>query len=268
MKKIAIVGSEGFIGSNLVDALNKDFILSSYRTIDVENLKFDPKVSFDLIVYACEPSLTSLYDTELIKKLKNKKNMILNKLQGHYLYLSSTLVYKNLSELTEVSERSEINVKSNYANFKYQQEKDFIKNGMTVFRLSNIIGPRMSSNSLLSKIFNDLIKKNGYIELQEIDSFVNYLDIKDLISGIRLLIHNIDDANGIYNLASNKQHSIPSIVEYVAKELRLENWNISAKNKSFSYNRNIISINKMKLDFDWEPKISIKTSIKELRAKK
>jgi nucleoside-diphosphate-sugar epimerase len=268
LKKIAIIGSEGFIGSNIADALNKDFILSCYRSIDVEYLKPNPKTSFDLIIYACEPSLTSLYDSELIKQLKDRKHMVLNRLQGHYLYLSSTLVYDNFSEKAEISEKSDINLKSNYAKFKYQQEKGFIKNGMTVFRLSNIIGPRMSANSLVSKIFSDLDKKSKTVELREINSFVNYLDVRDLISAIRLLIHDINKTNGIYNLASNKDYSIPNLVDYVAKELKLENWNISSKSKGFVNNRRIISIDKMKTDFGWEPKISIKSSIKNLRAKK
>ncbi|MDC0969265.1 NAD(P)-dependent oxidoreductase [Alphaproteobacteria bacterium] len=262
MKKIAIFGTSGFIGSSLARALKGENYVMEFNSHDIEQNNNKTNLNFDLIIYGCEPSFSSLYNDQLIKKLKKRSNIFFKNYKGHVLYLSTTLVYENQLQKIPLHENLLLNPISNYGIFKANQEKNFLKRGMTVFRLSNVIGSGMSDKTLIAKIIRQFQEGNIIIELNETKSYVNYVDIEDVIKAVQLFLKKKPIEGNIYNIASKDAFRIDKIVEMVARSFGTSSWKLHANNNNTSTAKKmIIPTTKFNRYTGWKQIISLEKSI-------
>ena len=187
MKKILILGSEGFLGSVLVPYLLKEkrfhitgvdkcfFGVNNKKSVNFKFFKKDynllPKKffeNFDIIVDlvnisndpASELNKKFTYQTnflnkqKLYKKLKNLKNL------SRYIYMSSCSVYGNNSNL--ISEKSKPKPISLYSKLCLKYEEYLKKKKIipyTIMRLGTLYGwsERMRYDIAINKIIRDMI---------------------------------------------------------------------------------------------------------------
>ena len=235
MKKILVLGSEGFLGSVLVPYLLKD---KNIRIIGIDecffgknnkknkNFKFykknykDLKREFfkqfdfiiDLINISNDPAselnkkFTNLTNysnkVKLYNKIKNLKNI------SKYIYMSSCSVYGNNSNLiTEKSVPKPISLYSKlclkYENYLKNQKKI----PYTILRLGTLYGwsPRMRYDIAINKIIRDMI----------------FLKKIEILGGtqLRFFCYNIFACEIIYKIVYNKKSN------YLNKIFNIGNFN-------------------------------------------
>jgi UDP-glucose 4-epimerase len=226
------------------------------------------------------------YFNNNIKKTKKFIEYSIKNKIDNFIFLSSSNVYSEKKKNSSFREMDKKKPKNYYGKTKLVVEnflinkKNKFKN-ITILRLFNIIGltkkftPYDKDNfkyqRILFKMFNQMKKKKpiniNYFKKDIYDKKIfperDFLDIRDLTNLVSSISKKIDDKKGlkIYNVGKGKSQSLMKIAEYLklysGKKLLIKFKELHKKEYLFTMS----SIKKIKKDFKWSPKISLKKSI-------
>lgn len=252
--KIIILGGSSFVGIHLSNLLKKEFKITSTffkqkiklsKLIETYKFNFKDKIffnklkKFDVIIHLATQK-------ELLSQKKNFKyeKLFFNKITDYcikenknFIYLSSSLVYKNKKKNYETSKKLDHH-KNEYINSKIIFDKiiiNKIEKGLKVLmlRIPSIYGTKLENiklinlnkkNLLLNKTINFYRSKNNYIRFVHVDDIC-----KVIKKSIKLNI------TGVYNLESGENIKIFNIIKFLQK-------NLKSKSKIKITNKNINSI--------------------------
>lgn len=223
MKKILIIGGNGYIGSRLIHDLHLRFEIDSidlswfsrnfsYNQVkDYKNLKKSDLKKYDSVILLaghssvkmCEGVITSSWNNNvnnfvnLVKKLDKNQTLI---------YASSGSVYGLTSHCNREDEQILFKPINNYDLTKFSldtQATNFINQGYKIIGLRFGTVNGWSPNTREDLMINSMTKKS----LVESELFINNKNIKRPILGIAdisLAVEKIinNPVSGIYNLAS------------------------------------------------------------------
>ncbi len=223
-KKIIIIGKNGFIGSNLIKLLKKNFDIKSYAYVKFLNI--NPKLLSDVsYVINCTSNKQYVskkysekndFDLQISKKIKD--------LNCKMIFLTSRKIYKLGDNLNE---SSRLKPNCNYSKNKLYTEKKLLKNlknRILVLRISNLIGINKFKNNH-KKIHRTFID-NFFFNVQRGIVFNNEKNYKDFLSVNKFgeIVEKLINKKvvGVYNISLGQK-------VYLAK---LINWlNLFNKNK-------------------------------------
>lgn len=223
MKKILILGGNGYIGSRLVydlqtkynitsvdicwfgDVVNKT-IIQDYKTLTVNQLE-----NFDVVILLAGHSSVKMCDGPVVSSWNNNVNNFVNlvnkiKKEQLLIYASSGSIYGLQTDIAKEDDLIEFSPINNYDLTKYTLDnhaKNYIDNGY------NIVGLRFgtvngwSPNIREDLMINSMTKKSlleGKISINNISIRRPILGITDLVYAIDTIVSN--PKPGIYNLAS------------------------------------------------------------------
>jgi nucleoside-diphosphate-sugar epimerase len=222
MKKILIIGGDGYIGSRLQKDLVPEYELTildscwfsepSSTTIQDDFSKISKGFvsGFDVVILLAGHSSVNMCEGDLQNAFRNNIENFLSLVSKisstqKFIYASSSSVYGNSG-----SQR----VDETYTDFIPHNHYDITKHVIDLYinkfdieyyslRFGTVNGfsPRTRSDVMInSMIFNG--KKNGSIKLYVKDVMRPILGISDLVSCLKKIIENKQDLRGIYNLAS------------------------------------------------------------------
>ena len=262
---ILIAGSEGFLGTSLVDFLKKKKIIR----IDKKNFiikKKDKKKQFNIdikdlnklenifkknkikyvINLAAEPASSTRRKIMWGTNVNGNKNLInlseKYKIKKYIFISTSALFIKNYK--TPVTEKTKPSPVEIYGFSKLRAENDIIKsnlNNYVIFRCPMIVA--RNRLGILSFLF-DLIKSNKYILiLGSGKNLLQFIGMKDLINVIQKSL-SITEKN-IYNVASNEKISLISLINNLIKLINSRSKIINIPDFGFSIILNLL--NKFKL---------------------
>lgn len=245
MKKILLIGGNGYIGSFLsiylkdkcdVKIADINWFNDGDGDLDFKNLKNSYIKEFDTVVLLAGHSSVKMCDTDMVSSFNNNvDNFIklvskLNKNQK-FIYASSSSVYGHTGN-SIVDETYKVFEPNNYYDLSKQVIDMYVtKNDINYYglRFGTVNGwsPRLRTDIMINAMVNSA-KTDGHIKLYIKDIMRPILGIKDLCRAIEVIIDCDDDKRGIYNLASfnNTSEGIASIVSSVMNMPILE-YNVS-----------------------------------------
>jgi nucleoside-diphosphate-sugar epimerase len=222
MKKILIIGGEGYIGSRLFKDFSKKYDVTSLdacwfcnqsdRTIVGDIREYDSEFyrMFDCVILLAGHSSVNMCEGKIESAFSNNVENFLYLISKigkgqKFIYASSSSVYGNSGSK---------HVDEGYTDFVPHNHYDITKHVIDLYapkfdveyyglRFGTVNGfsPKMRSDVMInSMVYNGKI--NGEIKLFIKDIMRPILGISDLSSAIQKIIDSNTDKRGIYNLAS------------------------------------------------------------------
>ena len=242
MKKILVIGSNGYVGSALMEKFVKS---GNYSVIGVDDCWFDsPNVythivddyknlskdflqTYNIVILLAGHSSVKMCEGDLINSHKNNVDnfiKLVNKLNKNtkFIYASSSSVYGRCVDIADENYMDFVPY-NNYDITKhiidlYVQRFDIEYYGLrfgTVNGYSPIVRKDVMINAMYSSAIND-----GEIKLYIKDIMRPILGMRDLISAVEAIIESDKDNRGLYNLASFNK-TAEDIAYSVSKELNI-----------------------------------------------
>ncbi len=220
--KVIVTGASGFLGKIVLKKLIEsgiDCVGVSRRQMfgcaQVSDYAESP--DGDILIHLAEINdrahankLSIQYENEASRTL----NKLLNKGYSKVIYASSALLYENRFCLP-LKETDPINATDTYTRVKLINESSVLLKLGVVARFSNIYGPGMSTNNVLSHIFFQLKNNDGPIRLKNLNSIRDFIWVEDAANNI---LEMIDPAvQGIFNIGSGVGTSIHELTQNVLK---------------------------------------------------
>lgn len=252
-KTILITGIKGFLASNLITLLEKDYVLygigrkteiqSNLQIFSSEEIdKIEIVPDFIVVCHAAVSSGQTVIDNETLfdVNVKITEQLITKFSNSKIIYISTVSIYDVNPNL--ISENSNCNPQSAYALSKLWAEKIlFTSSNAVSLRLSSLFGIGMKENTILPIYVNQAIT-NGKIEVWgDGKRKQNYIYVLDACEYIKKIIEKFDIVKGKVLLGVNKSEFsnldlAQAISEYTKAEILFKN---DDKAISFQYNNDL-----------------------------
>ena len=305
MKKILVTCGTGFIGSHLVESLiKKNYSVTAFDRYNsnnhwgwLENSKY--KKDFNVI-------LGDIRDYDSINKSLKGFDAVFHlaaligipysymsplayiktNVEGTYnvleasknnnvseIIITSTSEVYGSPQIIPINENHSVNAQSPYAATKIAADqlamsyyKSFNQN-IKIIRPFNTFGPRQSARAVIPTIISQILNKNKFIELGNINTTRDYTYVKDLCEAY-VEITNVNCLKGqVINVGSKSEISIIDLVKILQKKIGVKKKIIQTferKRKTTSEVNRLVCDNKKILEqTNWKSKISFDRGLDE-----
>lgn len=252
-KTILITGIKGFLASNLITLLAKDYMLYGigkkeefqsnlqiFSSEEIEKIEIVP--DFIIVCHAAISSGQTVLDNETLfdVNVRITEQLVTKFSNSKIIYISTVSIYDVTSNL--IYENSNCNPQSEYAISKLWAEKVIFKSSNAVcLRLSSLFGIGMKENTILPIYVNQAII-NGKIEVWgDGKRKQNYIYVLDACEYIRRIIDKFDIVKGKVLLGVNKKEfSNLALAEIITEFTKAEIlFKKDDKAISFQYNNDL-----------------------------
>lgn len=243
--KILILGSEGFVGHNLVEGLSKNHEIfcadmienskhSNYTKFDVTdnssvlNTVKDVDVVINLVANSLVSSIegpSKNAEVNILGLLNILEACVKNKIKKIIFTSASSLIGVPTSE--RVSESHIATPKTAYGISKLTSEhylrlyQELYNLDYVVFRFFNIYGP-YQKNGLIPSLFSRIVNNQPLTVFGKGDQIRDYVFISDVVEFFdKAATNNIGD-NKIFNMGTGKGTSILDVINIMSKTMELE----------------------------------------------
>lgn len=294
MKKVLVLGSEGFIGHSVIDSLKEKSIPyigfdivdkeedAHYIKGDLSNVaKLSPILhEVDAIIHLISetnPS-SSMNSPELIYKndiVNTIKLLDLSRQAGikRIIYASSGGTIYGIPREIPISEEHPTNPLNHYGIGKLTIEKillmynEIYEMNNIILRISNPFGKNQDFTKgvgIISAIINAIKNKSELSVWGDGEVIRDYINIKDVAHAFILAIEN-KNIDGIFNVGSGTGLSINEIIS-IFESFDIELQVKYQRSRKFDVPSNILNIQKARDQLKYVPKYSFIDSVRELVA--
>lgn len=268
--RVVITGAGGFVGKSIVSKLreNKDLEVVSVSRKTQEGFcrvaDYSDSPNGDLLIHLGEENTLSKVDRDAVEKAKETITSLTKKGRyKHIIYASSGVLYGESSEAKHKT-TDPISVSNHYSEMKFNSERAVMHSDSgLIARFSNIMGPGMSSGSVVKKIVNQL-STGSDIKLHNLSPVRDFLWVEDTAECFSKMIHNLlnqKTTDSVLNVSSGVGTSIGSLAKMFIQLSETPTRRVIGENV-MSKNSTIILDNKETLiQLDWEPKVTLAQAV-------
>ncbi len=244
--KVLILGSEGFVGHNLVRGLKDNFeiIASDMINFSDQNVKYvkaditqfneikSISNGVDVIINLVAHTLVSSFDQIITNAQVNIIGM-LNVLEAARLNNIKKIIFPSASSMigiakeNPVTEQHPATPKTAYGVSKLACEhylriyKELYDMNYVVFRFFNIYGP-YQANGLIPNIFSKLKKNEPITVFGKGDQMRDYVYIEDMVKYFsKAITSNIAD-NQVINMGTGQGATVKDVIELASKQVGIQ----------------------------------------------
>ncbi|WP_081470622.1 NAD-dependent epimerase/dehydratase family protein [Nitrosarchaeum koreense] len=242
--KILIMGSEGFVGKNLVKGLSEkhdiytsdqlDSTDQNYSKCDITNYDSVEKIvrDVDAVIHLTAHSLVSSLDGSITNARVNIMGL-LNLLESCRKNSVPKVIFTSASSLVgepksfHVNEDHTPKPKTAYGITKLTSEHylrlyhELYGIDYTVFRFFNIYGP-FQKNGLIPSIFNKIQNNDSITIFGKGDQVRDYVYIEDILPFFEQAASSEIGKNKVFNMGTGKGSTILEIVKNMSEILKIE----------------------------------------------
>lgn len=241
--KVLIIGSEGFVGNNLVDGLsqNHEIICAdqipnsshpNYHQIDVTNQNDVNNVvnNVDVVIHLAAHSLVSSLEGSITNAKVNILGL-LNILEACRNNKIKKIIFTSASSLIgepkdfHVSEDHPATPKTAYGITKLTSEHylrlyfELYEINYIIFRFFNIYGPHQK-NGLIPSLYSRIMSDQPLTIFGEGNQVRDYVFIKDIIKFFEKAISSDIANNSIFNMGTGKGTTIKELIDNLTNIIR------------------------------------------------
>jgi nucleoside-diphosphate-sugar epimerase len=225
MTAIAVTGATGFIGQRLctqIQTLGHELIaignltvpeFSSSTCVIWDEFKTDISIRGPVCVHLAGPNNVANFEDDsgdIVQDQLQKADLLLSRFH-RVVFVSSAAVYPSNSSIG-VTEDDPVDTKTAYSRLKLELEKKFLAEDQPVARLSNVIGPGMSSSAVLMALAHGLLSDDRLVRVRSATDVRDFIYIDDVVAALLgLALHS--SAQGIFNISTGVGTSVGQLYD-------------------------------------------------------
>lgn len=283
--KFLITGSQGFLGTHIVENFNKHNIPTvslvknsnniSDSSILIGNVNTISEIPNDIthIIHLaaltdidyCQKNPKECFETNFMGTLNMLE--IAKKYKTKFIFASSSQIFGNPDKLP-INENAEKNPLSVHGSTKAAAEylcksyADLFDLDIFILRLFSVYGPRSPPYSIIGKIITHILNDDEII-LGNLTPKRDFIHIDDVLSSLHLLISSGIKGFSTFNIGSGKSISIENLCQ---KLIILSNKQVILKTADNFIRKSeipeLLCDNNKMLNLGWIPKISLDLGLK------
>ena len=264
MKTILLIGSTGFIGSELKRKLKKKFKIISVsrkKGFDISDFYVVKKLvnkNIDIIInLSGQISTKKKMLKTIIKGNRNIIRALENEKRKPLIYFFSTTLVYGFSDI-KLSEKSKLRPVYEYSKIKRISELDYIKSNLNykILRVSNVYNEKKAG--IINFLINCFISKKK-LNITNVNSLRNYIHIDDLTNLIEKMLQKNLKYN-IYNIGF-QNFSIKEIISAIENKFQIRMNYLNHKIKLKDISSHIIKKPRIFSEVNFSPKVKLEKFI-------
>jgi UDP-glucose 4-epimerase len=282
MKRVAITGSTGSMGSHLVkelEGMDLEIVTVCDEKLRVEHAAyfeaFENPEHIDVLYHLAAKSFVPdswKYPSDYFRtNILGTSNALdfCNKYQIKMVFISSYMY--GIPEFLPITEEHPVEALNPYALSKLEGEKlckfygDYYDVDYVIVRPFNVYGDIRNKKMLIPEIIEQ-IQNNHQIKIKDLTPKRDYVHIDDLVDFLSKVGFSVN--RKIYNIGSGVSHSVKEIID-ACQQVWESNLPVISENieRVNEIPETISDIAKAKLDFDWRPEIDLKSGLQKMKKK-
>lgn len=279
--KILVTGANGFIGSHLIDRLEKS---KQYEIIPWDREQGDLKQSqnfpeVDVVIHLAAYNSTKEFYTKGFEVIKDNILTTMNLLEHYmkqenkplFMYTGTPESYAGATDFFNYKLPTDEacplvvpdvkNIRWSYANSKALGEQAVIASGLPyqIIVPNNIYGPRQKNHFVDEFIAR---AKTGDIALHGWKNTRSWLYVEDFTEAVEGLINSKSAVNEKINIGSNDEVAVIDLAEIIIKNMGIDKPIEKHDAPEGSVARRMPDITKIKSLTQWEPTTSLEEGLK------